>query len=67
MMSEVDYDYTLPSIEQTSTNPASRVQIHAVSLAHRLEVEVKRWVRLVAHPVGWVALERIAGMDQVPW
>jgi len=58
----------MPSIEDTSTNPAFWVQIHVIPLARKFEVEVKRCVSLVAHPVGWaVVLERNAGMDQVPW
>ena len=54
-------------VEHTSTNPVLWVQIRVVSLAEKREMEVKRCVLLVAHPVGWVALERIAGMDQVLW
>ena len=37
-----------------------------VSLDRKVEVEVeiKRWITLVAYRVGRVALEKVAGMDQ---
>jgi len=64
-----EFGYVRHAIHKSalSADPASRARTRIVSLGHKPEAEVKRWVTLVALRVGRVALEKIAGMDQSHW